>query len=107
VEYREFKIPKVPRRNDGFWTVLCVERRKGLVLAYLSPDGQHFTLYDTLAHPAISLDDAVELFKRGFSSAVYEVFPLAPLDRDEVIQKAPTLIEIWMMGRPVRFVPDC
>jgi len=105
LEYREFKIPKRPPRNGGFWTVISIERHKGLILTYLSPDGEHFTLYDTLTDPRISLDESVELFKIGFNPAVYEIFPSAPLDRDEVIEKAPTLLEIWK--RTPRLIPDC
>jgi len=105
LEYREFKIPKRPPRDGGFWTVVSVERHKGLILTYLSPNGEHFTLYDTLTGPRISLHESVELFKIGFNPIAYEIFPSAPLDRAEVIEKAPTLSEIW--GRPVRFIPDC
>jgi len=105
VEYREFKIPKRPPRDGGFWTVICVQKRRGLILAYVSPDGEHFTLYDTLATPRVSLSESVELFRVGFNPAVYQAFPSAPLDRWEVIEKAPTLSDIW--ARPVRFFPDC
>jgi len=105
MEYREFTIPKRPPRNGGFWTVICVRKRNGLILAYLSPDGEHFTLYDTLAHPKVSLNESVALFKIGFNPAVYRAFPSAPFDRQEVIEKAPTLSD--ELGRPPRLIPDC
>jgi len=105
VEYREFNIPKIPPRDGGFWTVICVQKERGLILAYLSPNREHFTLYDTLTDPKISLDQAVELFRRGFNPAPYQIFPLAPFDRQEVIEKAPTLTESFK--KPFRLVPDC
>jgi len=105
MQYREFEIPKEPPRDGGFWKLICVKKRDGLILMYLSPDGEHFTLYDTLTNPRVSLEESIELFKLGFNPAVYNAFPSAPIDRDEVIQKAPTLLEVW--DRPPRFIHDC
>jgi len=85
----EWQEMRVPRDKGKFWSIIVVEKEPKYFKAYLSVDGENYTLYDKIQREDWELRDALWEFILAFDPGPFLIFPAVFFTRKEVIEQAP------------------
>jgi len=86
---------RLPRDKGKFWSIILVEKEPKYFKAYISVDGENYTLYDTIRRRDWELKDALWEFVSRFNPEGFLLFPAVFFTRKEVIEEAPELEEAF------------
>lgn len=77
--YRETRV--------GKYHLLFVEKALGTYRLYVGTDGRRYCHYDTGEFQ--SLQDAFDAGVRGFDSSPFDLFPVTPFSKRDILSRAP------------------
>ncbi|MBI1972343.1 MAG: hypothetical protein HYS53_03515 [Candidatus Aenigmarchaeota archaeon] len=72
----------------GQYLLLVMETGRGLYRIYVSIDGRWFCHCDTVEHPG-HFYDVVDAIQDNFDPRLFEINPMTPFTKEEVLAKAP------------------